>query len=673
MSPQDSVGPLFEALPGILAGLAGILGVALVAALVVARFPPSDTGPRSLLGATWALATLGGLVVLGQGLLLLGAFHPLATAGLPWLLAALLWRPWGASLRERWKGRGDGMADLVALARMPEAAVAAVAVAVALVRLGVAAGRPPLAWDALFYHLYRAGLWVQSQGFVVLDVPDAWRYTAWLPPGGDVIQAWGMVGHRTSLGVAPLSVAGCLLLPLALFAAARVLGASPRLALRASLLVGLVAAATSLLTAAYVDVPLAACAVLAVACLALPPSPASLAWAVFAAAVGASLKVSLLPMAAGVTLFALWRSRRAGGRLVLLTTLAALPLLPMVRTALLEGNPLHPMEVGLWGHTLLEGDPVYSLVNRGAFSDPVVEAFPGATLLHSLFVRWRPSMPGAPSGYGPGGALLLALGALGLVRMGHTHPRAARWVLFLASTWVLGALGPEMALYKGAFADQAGRLWLPVWACVGLGLVAAPPRPAAWLALVLLPWNLVNLASPLWLSPWPEGGTGGRWSRALAHPDGQVPPWDYHALARNLVKDAPLWDALDSPFPKRVAFAPSWSGMGQSYLYPLLGSTLQNTVIYVPPTRDGEVIPLFQAPWLAELADERSWLSRLHASGAGWVVTSRPPPLERAWIDARPQVFTPVAWGWPSGDARGGLFRVDREALARLLARQEAQ
>lgn len=105
-----------------------------------------------------------------------------------------------------------------------------------------------------------------------------------------------------------------------------------------------------------------------------------------------------------------------------------------------------------------------------------------------------------------------------------------------------------------------------------------------------------------------------------------------------------------------IAASAGWTVPGHNWLrYPLLGSRLQNRVIYVPPTRDGTIVDHRESERLAGAMDFDAWLRRLRETKVDAFVAMHPNPPELPWVLARPDVFAPLARA-ESGD--GAAWRV---------------
>src|SRR5262249_7320705 len=134
------------------------------------------------------------------------------------------------------------------------------------------------------------------------------------------------------------------------------------------------------------------------------------------------------------------------------------------------------------------------------------------------------------------------------------------------------------------------------------------------------------------------------------------PAYDVHPIAH--AGPWPIWRALDDGEAHRIAVAAGWDGGGHNaYLYPLLGSHLQNRLVYVPMRADGRVQDVRLGSELTRAANLEAGLGRLESHRVDVLVLLAPPPFETGWALARPDVFTEVA---RSTDGASRAFRVNR-------------
>ena len=120
----------------------------------------------------------------------------------------------------------------------------------------------------------------------------------------------------------------------------------------------------------------------------------------------------------------------------------------------------------------------------------------------------------------------------------------------------------------------------------------------------------------------------------------------------------PLATAVDHPDQhERIAIAGGPMKFPNGFYYFFLGSSLQNRLFYVPPTRGGEAPTPWRpgAEWPGQL-DSAAWLRRLREAGITHVVSLFPRGPEMDWMEADPTAFSLVA-----GDSAAyGLWRFER-------------
>jgi hypothetical protein len=673
--------------------------------------------------------------------LLAALFYLLALPGLFCLeLAAPLWL--AVALSARWlldRGRVAGqvlqrdlrrLAELVrGLAVAPGSPLRWLAAAGALV-VGLRTARglvaPPLAWDALIYHLLRAGRWVQTGSLEPHLAPDAWRYFEFYPVTGDALWAWAMLPLHGDALLAPAGLLVWLSLLLGGYGAARTLGARERDAVLAALLTGLTPACVNYLTSASVNNTLLALFLLGVVFLGRllrQPRPARALLLGGALGVGAGVQLygaPLLLLAGGVVLvLALTRGRGSPRwRIVGAFALAAAVAAPgYLRTWIATGSPLYPFSLSLAGRTLLPGNDDLMAIMR----DPGPTPFHPLEFVYRLFfIRLNDTWEHL--NLGPGSALVVLLGLAGAARLLRRRGQRVLVGFLLATVLVLLAATFSDALLgqRTKWASVVGRFLLPglaalvltsstlgwwpalaaallanllltlplgwTWADLeGLMRLALPLLLGGALALESLLWlrrrrrALLGLAAAccvlaavgaLWLEPVREDRRPSIYSAAAGGTvegrEGAV-SFDVHALKPEFAAAHEIWTLLDGGPGHRVAYAAGREGLGQGlYLYPLLGSRLQNRLLYVPPTADGSVPPTY-AMSAAEVGrlDPRAWLRRLRQKRVDHVVLLPPEPPELSWILKRPGLFTPLTGTDPE---RPLAFRVDwRRAKRRRL------
>jgi hypothetical protein len=126
-----------------------------------------------------------------------------------------------------------------------------------------------------------------------------------------------------------------------------------------------------------------------------------------------------------------------------------------------------------------------------------------------------------------------------------------------------------------------------------------------------------------------------RW-RLYAHAE------DVHEIPRIYAAGWQYCDSLGTP--RTIALAGGWRDAGQNYFwYPLLGSRLQNDVVYVPLSRGA-------APGSADYVRREhgvpdEWIAGLAERRVDLVFVQAPWPVEDEWMRERTEAFSPVSQG----------------------------
>ena len=402
-----------------LLGIAGLSGYAWLVRFETVR--NASIGLRTVatvVAATWTLLAV--FLITSAA----GAFSILGTTACLSLLALL-------SVR----GHSDQVADLARrdLAAIPTTirallspdmrglATATLSVPV-LVVFGVRWARsmvmPPTATDALTYHLFRAGRFVQSGGWVIEPTPDAGGYYAYYPPLGDALWAWVLLPAHGDALVAMGQLMGVAALVICGYVAARELGAPRRSAYLGALTLLATPAVLSWSTAAYVDVFLLSAWLATLAWLPQTferPTPVGI-WVTSAAmAMAVGIKTPGAGVAVAGTVPLLWgmirRARPAGPALAAMA-FAWLVAAPGLVAGMIDfGNPMYPFAfLGLPGH------PENMLLHRGELFSPEMVHFDLRRFLSRVF--WFNSNRGVQHlNLGPASVLVLAAALLGAMRL----------------------------------------------------------------------------------------------------------------------------------------------------------------------------------------------------------------------------------------------------------------
>lgn len=670
-----------------------------------------------------AVVLAGSLLVAGfETLTAVGAFRVDVVVGLGLLgLAALLATP-GRQQEARRLLRAD-LANALVAAGKDDAWVriaAATTGTLAAARLFRGLAAPPLAYDALTYHLARAATWVQTGAQDRFIAPDAWGYCTFYPAAGDALWAWAMLATHDDLLLAPAGALLWLAAVLGTYAGSRALGAARRAASLAALALGAAPCVLPHLAASYVDLPALAWLLNGFALAAVHARSGRRAPAVLAAAslsLAAATRSSALPwLVLGLATIAVVEARRqspAGERARTIAACLAAALLAAptyLGTWADTGSPFYPLAVRILDIPVFPGNDEFLWVHSGAAFG--LERLPPLQIAAALFVP-DPTAESPHLNLGPVAPLLLLLGTLGAARLLRRGPRApAALALAIAAAVASGTFlweGSAGFLAVPFWLDKVGRFLMPGLAlALVLGAVVSSPLanavriaaiatglwlsfPQGWsapdtaatarIAAVLVPALLVGLASARALAghgrPCLAGGfailvlLAAMSAVPMFRADARYPTWaaasrgdafDLHPANRRSLEAWPIWEALDGLEGTRIALAAGFDGVGHNwYTYPLFGSRLQNRVTYVPVTSDGQVLDYARGDLVQALADRNTWLARLAAEDIEVLVTLWPDPPETAWADALPDVFKP--WGSTPG---GRSFRVDQEALGRM-------
>lgn len=675
---------------GLLAALGVAGAVLLVAWALATRLLPAARGREQVLAA--ALLAAWGAYGAGRLLLATHLFRWWVVLPLAIVAGWLAWRvrPPRLPLPEMTPG------FLVA-------AGAVAAMLAARVLKGTVA--PPLGWDAVTYHLFKAGRFASLGGWTHESAPDGWGYYEFFPAGGSVLFGGTMLFARDGALVAAMGGAFGVIAALAVYTLARRLGACRAPAACAALAMAATPALASLLTTGYVDV-LVAGGVLAA--IALAPSPgerdrwARAALAGAACGLAAACKTSAAPAAVLLAVAIGLRSLLPATLFSVTAAVTAIPEYLAAWTA--TGNPLYPFGLSFGGYRFLEGNAQLTTLLSGESPMHDVSGYPGWEIFAWLGGTWRwPNTDFA--GLGLGAALVVVLAGPGLVRVlrdGSLRPRALA-PAFVAAILVAAAWSPDSVALRTLWSSVFGRHLLPVWGVLLAFAAVVPWLRSRWLWIptllagiamsIPLGWGSADAKGAAILAAACAGGAamakalprralsaallpvvvavplvreGARYEVWREAADTEAGPYDFHPLDPDAVAAWPMWKQLDATAPSRIAVTCGWNGVSQSwYLYPLLGSRLQHEVVYVPPTIDGSVVDYADVDRLETTAQLRGYLRNLLARQVDRVAVLHPAPAEHsAWIVRLPEVFVPE-WSDPGHDNH--LYRFERERARAML------
>lgn len=641
---------------------------------------------------------------------------------LPGLLVWIGRRPIGREIQSVAESLRDEWRALAAeLRRHPWISAVLSAVAAHLtVRLARAVVTPSFGWDDFTYHLYRAARWVQEGGLVLEPAPDAWTYYEFFPWGGDLIWAWTLVW---GLGDALVPWVACGIWAaslLAAYALARRLGQRPLIGLLVASAIALMPSQLSQIQTAYVDnvsLFLALAATLFIVerdRIGAEPTPRQgtrpehRSWLMLgmSCGLGVLVKVSFAPIAAVAGLLSLGfaAANRRLAPLVAFVVGASIALPNLAFNWIQRGSPFYPFPIPGFSAFLPFNDQLSeTLAAWGA--DPFIQvlgalmslvadswAHPFMNLGWSAVILLTVGLVGARRISGrPGGAIYLlwcfsgvALTVLHLVDPAHGSSLTVWRVTLgrliapsLAAWMVLAGLvdeRPVRALLVAAVAAEyfvyapwtwPDEIWVPTAILLGwaaLCAIALGPGMRRIEGRLRLAAFVAALASTL----------------ALARGLHSAYRYDaYRLFAEERLDDVhraeptkawPAWRLLDGDRPVTIAATAGWDLAGHNWFrYPLLGSRLQNRVVYVPVTADGAIVSYVDPDALRAVGDRRAWLDRLARAEVDWVLVMSP-SIEGDWIRELPGVFE-IDSSLELGDRV--LARVDRQHLTAALGAAE--
>ncbi len=402
---------------------------------------------------------------------------------------------------------------------------------------------------------------------------------------------------------------------------------------------------------------------------------------------------------------------------------ACVLLVHLLQTWAHTGNPLYPFAVELFGVNLFEGNgewPWRWLVEMGKEYQPPAGSLTPVERAVGVFWPWGRggTNSGVHLGFGPAGVALLALAPIGGVALLARRERRVAALFLVATAWsaiYAFTLSPFSDHLQHFYSTNAGR-YLGT-AGIALAVMASvariPAERAIWsgIAVITLAFGLPSGVSPI---EWPAaiavalavlGLTGlvvllgrnlastsatGRVARGLGivvaifalgtglsevrddlrfrvyAASAERAAFDGHALWPAFASSWTIWQAVDRLPAERIAVSTGWAGLlHNGYRYPLFGSRLQHELVYVAPTRSGEIIDYRLAQRLRREADMDAWLGRLIDRDVTLLVTLQPDTMpESAWAKALPEIFSPLATSTSGGSHA---YRFDRDrARARL-------
>ncbi len=697
--------------------------------LVALRLAPAASAAvrwcAAAVAGAWLLLA-GFWVLVPAGLFRIGVALPLYVA------LAVAFHAWLGRCRDPLGRLSDDVASsfhgLGDLLRRPAGWMLLALLAVAAVRCLRGSVTPPLGWDSLTYHLYKAGRWVQTGGLAAQPAPDSWSFYEYFPVVGEVLWAWAMLPLHTDalLTAAGTAIWGVCLLGLC--GLGRELGGSRETAVLAATAVAAMPVLLAYLSSGYVDNTTLAFFLLG-ALFAVRVwrhgtlAEAPLALGAFSLMLGTKLTTAaFFALGAAFVVAGVLRAQAPvrRRRLVLLACLGAAVIgYPGYQRAWVEGgSPFYPFRIAFGGVVLSQGVPSAAAAMADLEASKAYRlSSPAAFWKYFLF---QPKVSGSFVNPGPGLVLLVVPGLLGAAISLRDRRRRLPGAFLLACALIMlaGFLSGNMVLFRtttkvttaGRYvtigiaslavlgAAWTHRLAQAFWMAAvvgGLALstprvwVAAEGRPvlegallalgvAIGLAVCGVAWRRRNvravagmaavLVVAVGLAALEQVRAPARYPLYAAAADPIDPLFHMHRIEPSYASAWVLWQALDDPArPHVIAATAGWDGIGHNwYRYPLLGRRLQNRVLYVPVTADGSVIAYRLRETLARRASLDAWLRRLVARRVDAVASLAPrSTIEDFWMRKLPELFQPMA---ADPDDLNVAYRFDRRKAEELLA-----
>ena len=541
-----------------------------------------------------------------------------------------------------------------------------------------------------------------------MQAPGGWSYFSLFVGGGEVLGAWSMLPFHSDLLTPWFGAVIWILMGFILFAAGRCVGLSRWAGLMASFFALFVPAVHRIAGAGYSEPAMALYslgAVLTGMCYFTERKPAFLVLSLALAGLTAGTESEGLPVTGlvGVVLVAGVisdpRFRVAHLKWLLLGgLLAVLAVAPWwIHSYLRTGYPLTPVPLKLFGITFGVVVPELAWVQQWPNSEPTLDkelavlqilfSFSAKSPCLGLFMllpvfllpagiaalwkrnRWAAILLAAAAA---GVALSFYFPGMEVIRL-NWAPSNARLVLLLVPLATLGAVmafsdTPRRSVYfslilailaayqafDGVFWGVHGRVMsvLPLLALVliflaviGIRLLSAGRTIAIYSMLILVPLFSLPLLAQV------RDRT-----RAEVFADDGMMMWHY--TLRYWSDAARVTDDPSRPVNIAVTSAP-WMGHDSWLSYALLGRRFQNTLVYIPISASGRIVPFDGTAAYLQDAIYEAWLYRLRERGVDYVMSFWPTSMELVWMRQHPEWFEELSSG-----EKWGFYRV-RAAAAR--------
>lgn len=217
----------------------------------------------------------------------------------------------------------------------------------------------------------------------------------------------------------------------------------------------------------------------------------------------------------------------------------------------------------------------------------------------------------------------------------HAPGRTAR--LALASSLVAGTVHQLQLGWSPAMVSPALGIGASLALGVGTLIVLRRLRRLrrlrwlGWLRQPRVRWALTAVVALLFLGAWSSLRSRARFEIYRETASGRG-AFDAHPGHPAFAMGASLWPMLDTPEDKVIAVTVGKDHVGHNqFFYPLMGSRLQNRLVYVPVSNSGEDSEL-EPDARYEAADPERWLARLDAASVDLVVGLWQATPEPDWL-----------------------------------------
>lgn len=661
--------------------------------LVVRRFTPY--APVSVRLVSTGLVFYAFIIIIFQ---LLSPFHAITKTGVSISCLAV-----ALSAHLMWSRHRDFQADLQPLRVWVRdglssrwAVLIVICGFVVLVSLSRALLMPPLAWDSLTYHLTFAALWIQKGTLMVFQAPDQMQ-TAYFPINGELFSAWLLLPFHSDLIVNAMNFPLTLLGGISCYALARELGLSRKESSWAPALICFAPMIYSLITTAYTDTAVFAFSVASVL-FALRFMKTGVIYEAFFSLVAAGIVlgtkynsiplVGLIVTAVFIKMFMVKHKRLLLKVVLLLVGLMMLCMLggrQYINNTIVAGNPIYPFPFKIFNQTIFSGWSQAAQVEKAVSA--IVPANDKMELLKTELSKFCYRTMSA----GPKFPLFFILAVFALC-MTNTMV-SKRYLYFLTFLWVV----PVVTLYldtSSAIAKQTDltavntRYFAPYIALFTIqGLVVIRKirnqfKAIDFFLVLLVVWDLFHantshikevaalypvavLMVPLMflfyrLSIGREAAVIKRWgvyatgfvmctgalcflqiyrdnTRYIYYQNYT----DLHSIPTDYVA---AWKLLDTPDEKKtIALTKGWDPLLHTwFFYPLMGSRLQNDIMYLSAKYRDAAPTRFDRGSLRG-NDISIWRENVRQNNVDYILAQKPWPIELGWMTDSSDEFLLIA------------------------------